>query len=542
MKYNRCYIFIALIIACSLLCTIIVNSVDSHGVDASSTLSQVRTFSTQNKAIIIVPGITCSTLVTNDNYEDKVWLSNSEENLNLLKLYDNGLPKHSLKSKRGGSLDIDSLLYNELLNDLNEEFGDDYTVELFHYDWRFDNNTTAILLENYVSSYDEIILISHSMGGLVCSKFLDRSANNREKTKLFVAVGTPFVGAAKCINAMQTGEMIHIDILDYYFAQDIIKTVSRNSYAAYQLLPNLRYTSVTGTYPLTVNGAGYASGAWSQLKKTEWAKTGTGDLKLMFDNAYNFHESLYNNNTHIKDHSDVLTYTIAGIGQDTIKQVNFDSNYNIVGLTTANTGDGTVLSTSAGHGTPDFTVNAGHALIMNNNTVIQKICDYINLAINSSDRNIRSIEEQSYIVNARGWIVGRDNKRINIYTDNMATITQNGMVLSEFSEKVVDHKGNIIGSVWKLGNTGKKFYSLFDGEYTVSGSSTIKIEYMEDGYYQKVLEYSNVDYDNCSVKTTSFADLNNDIATVQHKAIAIYTYTENELDELNKDGQIHPKS
>ena len=116
-----------------------------------------------------------------------------------------------------------------------------FDVIFFDYDFRKTNSTSATKLATELSEYDEVVLVAHSMGGLVAGKFLANSATNRSKTTALITLGTPFVGAAKCIDVMETGEMITFNPLGVNITlfKNTIRDMSKNCYAAYQLLPTM---------------------------------------------------------------------------------------------------------------------------------------------------------------------------------------------------------------------------------------------------------------------------------------------------------------
>lgn len=377
----------------------------------------------------------------------------------------------------------------------------------FAYDFRKTNSNAAALLATRLLGYNEVVLIGHSMGGLVAGKFLASSAANRNKTAAYIAIGTPFVGSAKSINVMETGEVIAVpDIINsVVHFKETMRDMSRNCYAAYQLMPTSKYYTITGGYPITVNNVNY-SNPLTKLKDAPWGKKSNGTTKPMFDSAITFHNSLFSSNVHVTNFSDVTTYTLAATGKNTISKVNFNSNFGITGLTYSNAGDETVLAKSAGYGTADYMyTGVNHVGMVSNSVIISRIKAIITnetgvAASNSTSTNDRldstphvsEMIPDEVVMNNRGWIMGTDNKRINIYASTGATLLAESSLATEKDCFVFDSEGNEIGTVWNLGATGKKMYALYDGNYTITGSSFAKIEYMNDGYFEKVLEFSSI--------------------------------------------------
>lgn len=137
------------------------------------------------------------------------------------------------------------------------------------------------MLATRLLGYNEVVLIGHSMGGLVAGKFLASSAANRNKTAAYIAIGTPFVGSAKSINVMETGEVIAVpDIINsVVHFKETMRDMSRNCYAAYQLMPTSKYYTITGGYPITVNNVNY-SNPLTKLKDAPWGKKAMALLSL----------------------------------------------------------------------------------------------------------------------------------------------------------------------------------------------------------------------------------------------------------------------
>ena len=511
--------------------------------------------SAKNKAIVIIPGILGSSLETTSGQE--VWLHLI--NFGKMALTEDGESVNDIRSANYDNYGANNT-YKTLYKSLNKAFGEDFDVIFFDYDFRLTNSTSATKLETELSGYSEVVLVAHSMGGLVAGKFLANSAANRKKTTALITLGTPFVGAAKCINVMETGEMITFDLLglDINLFKGTIKDMSKNCYAAYQLLPTSKYYSITGSYPLSVNGTNYSS-VTTQLQKTAWGKKSDGTVKPMFSAATSFHSSLFSGTTYITDYNDVNVYTIAENGEDTISKVSMDSNHEITALTYSNSGDGTVLYKSAGFGTPDYTyTGANHTGMVSDSTVISRIKSIITsetgvaaasvpfAEISADEDNIVYTSESTEIaannlkMNKRGWIDGVDNKRINIYADRDSVLLVDGLAAIEGNEKVFDQNGVRIGSVWELGSSGRKMYALYNGEYELSGTGFLKIEYMDSGYFDSIEEY-NLGVTSLSVSIGDFATqlvtcrLGDGQMTSEVEIQPIHTYSAAELMELNRD-------
>lgn len=79
---------------------------------------------------------------------------------------------------------------------------------MFHYDWRRSNFETADKLRRFIADKGlagkPIDLIGHSMGGLVSTIYIQKYASE-QRVRNFIAMGTPFFGAAKAIRALAEG-------------------------------------------------------------------------------------------------------------------------------------------------------------------------------------------------------------------------------------------------------------------------------------------------------------------------------------------------
>ncbi len=107
-----------------------------------------------------------------------------------------------------GTIDTYRPLYDKLVE--NTELTNQYKIEFFSYDWRLSNAISAQKLDEFVSSkgYDRVILIAHSMGGLVASGYAARlGASQANKIKGIYYVASPLLGSAEVINAWYNADI-----------------------------------------------------------------------------------------------------------------------------------------------------------------------------------------------------------------------------------------------------------------------------------------------------------------------------------------------
>lgn len=478
---------------------------DELSISTSSTVNEAR--STHDKAIVIVPGIACSTMKNADT-NTTVWVSllNSDQMI----CTETGTTINNIQSYNDDNYGVlDN--YKNLYNSLVDAYGDSFDIIFFDYDWRKNNTTSAQALQSELADYSEVVLVAHSMGGLVAARYLMLSSANRSKTTAFIAIGTPFVGSSKAILTMETGEFLSgiAGLITKSTFQRVCCTIP----GAFQLLPTNKYTDITGDYLISVNGSNYNyTNAMTYLKGREWALKSDNTAKPMFSTATAFHNTLFSSGTHITALSTVDTYTIAGTGLNTISRINYTSSGELDDPTYLNSGDETVLYKSAGYGTPDYLYSdIDHVALIKNSRVIDRVKTIISNTTGVSAAQATSILQREdsvdntveilgadFAVNDRGWIIGADNSRINISTSADITISRNGNpVISDGNGHLFCYEDDVeirVGTVWALGENGKNFYALYDGNYEiiVNGQSDeiLSIQYMDSGYYQKVVKYN----------------------------------------------------
>lgn len=129
---------------------------------------------------------------------------------------------------------------------------DDGPANLFEfpYDWRRDNRFTARQLKRLVdrrlpqwreasgASDARVILIGHSMGGLVSRYYLEVLEGWRD-CRALITFGTPFRGSPNAINYLANGyKQLFLDLTD----------VMRSFTAVYQLLPIYKSVEINGAF------------------------------------------------------------------------------------------------------------------------------------------------------------------------------------------------------------------------------------------------------------------------------------------------------
>lgn len=518
----------------------------------------------KSNVIVVVPGIMGSEL----QYGSKVIWAPKIGSISMapLECNENGASLNTIvpyNADNFGAQDTYEALYTRLKN----EFSAVADVKFYPYDWRLSCGSAATGLKTLVSSYTgQIVIVAHSMGGLVSSEYLRNATTSQRSRTTLITLGTPFTGAAKAFQILETGDM------DLGFFGDLVMTDQIKKYAndfpaVYQLLPSSR-----SPYFFRVGGQNGSYKTYEDainiIKTLSWAKKANGTVKPMLASAQSFMKGIDNNNSHYA-YTAHKTYHIAANGKNTVNAVYYNQNsngtYTYAGVIYDNSGDGTVPLLSAINRLPtsSFRVstysNIGdHTSMTSNTTVLNEVealiknvyfeNDIMGASSCFSEKNeqISTPIEQ----NARGWITnqGLDGRRINI---NINYVQNHQLCLTDGRELVIE--GDIVfcrsqdGTKTELGNmwtTGIGVqYALFDGQYAidvtgVDSDSSVVVSYMENGYFDYVLEYKNISVsteDHIIVQNYSDVALNTTNDTMSHVLSPSHSYSTEELQLMNQD-------
>ncbi len=459
----------------------------------------------KNKAIIIVSGLMGSALMTSDG--NIVWAIPPD--LNKLKCDENGNSIYDIYSYNEDNYGVLDYVYKDVYNHLYTTYSKEYDIKFFAYDWRLSCADAAEKLEKIANQYSSCILVAHSMGGLVASSYLARSSANRSKTEKLITLGTPFTGTAKAIYAFETGDVLGAEITGALF-----KDVVKNLPATFELLPNQRYFARYNDF-IKVNGVsknGYTQ-SWDYMKTLNWAKKSNGNIKPMFSQAEAFYNSLIVNGTYVTERSDVDTYKIYGIGEETKVGVQYDENGEYDFAYYSSEGDGTVLAYSALNNAEKYSYKTyafqkGHLNLMRYSGCIQLIKDII--------------DEKAYVyydpstsgtieTGIEGLIISDDDvinkERITIVAKNVESIkikNGQGLYIYAVGDKLYyDDLFGIpqrVGTIWSVGE--KSFqYILYNDNYTICNTNSaeknpiIKIDYCNYGLSENAIVFENFNTD-----------------------------------------------
>lgn len=512
---------------------------------------------TKNRAIIILPGTIGSKLLTSSG--SQIWPPNGiiiDDVLRLksqLKCNTSGFSENVIRTWAPSNTEYGADdTYKTLVQSLNNRFGSEYDILFFSYDWRLDVKGIAGSLKTALQYYPEVILVCHSMGGIVGSAYVQLLIDTntpRPVVSKMITIGTPYTGSAKAVHVMETGELIANKSNDGYLLTGTLKELAPNFTSVYQLLPTKDYSI---NYLSVGNVSKSHSQARNYLKTLAWATNG-GAEKPLWNNVDTLYAMLCRSGTHIANNSSLLeTYKLYGTGKDTISKVNYNSNKAYGVPTYNNAGDGTVLSSSATNGSTTKTYKFNgieHTALVKNGNVINTVIGIINGTKTASyEEDAERVKEK---MNERGWIIGTDNRRINVILDkaSISEIEYNGTPVFETDDAelytTINSETKNVGHSWSLGEN-RRMFVFYDGNYTLNINSeeegTVSFEYLDSGYYQKKEDY-NVSGE-VEFKLTSFENQTIEVDKVDTES-SFYTekldvfpekiWSKDELDLLNLD-------
>jgi hypothetical protein len=215
-------------------------------------------------------------------------------------------------------------------------------VIVYQYDWRRSNVVEAEKLEKFINDngYTDVKFVVHSMGGILVSQYLARSAENINKCSLLISLGTPYFGSIELTKYMETLKLPGSEVLTVEFGI--------NYPSAFELLPSAVFNSTShfteGQTSLIVDGAykSYEDAMIYYSTNTSWGLKEDGTPKPMFNALTEFHNSMFTEDgKHIT--SLVNTYYLQGSGRDTTVSINYtDGKYDANGNKVQPLGDGIV--------------------------------------------------------------------------------------------------------------------------------------------------------------------------------------------------------
>lgn len=399
---------------------------------------------THRKAIIIVPGAMGTELELAEDAEDleagtQVWPPfskgepiSSEIISKLWKLQCNTDGESFYNLRVSDNHYGVNNMYKKLYTDLQDAYGSNYDVIFYGYDWRKSSAILGIFFANLIDEYESVIIVAHSMGGLVTSHLL-RNTYIRSKVEKVITLGTPFLGSLEMLPLMFDGQLDILenalaniaekieadikedvrgifgellgDILAEWFSglvedvleipmSAILKELSANIPSLYELLPTKQFFSL-GTrnyyYERNFLGNTLLCETFEATRNALDSYSGINFNTAIFDQATNRHDALWEDETtHVTSH--VNTYYIVGESKATAREF-YESRPTSPSL--VNSGDGTVLSYSASMNNlypgKTYFVDEEHSKLQKNGQVIK----FIKAIIDGSTLYVEDIKTTS---------------------------------------------------------------------------------------------------------------------------------------------------
>lgn len=308
-------------------------------------------------AVIFIPGIGGSELQTSGaiNWSasdghggtfthsypsgDKVWVNQTQAILpgfddyfDILRLNSDGITPAASLSLTGnlnsfGYSDIDTFFQG-----IGYQKGSNYFV--FNYDWRKDISSTKSDLDTLVnqakssSGQSKVILVAHSLGGLVARNYISDSTKASKISKL-IELGVPHLGAPWAMKAELNGVSLSYKLR--YFNIPIIpgseiNDIVQNYPAAFELLPFNTYYSFYNNsdsnhpYPFRDERDIDNNGVTGSLtySQTKTLLQNQGVNQTVFNAAELFHNTL---DPSLSATNGVTLYEIVGSSQPTLGQI-----------------------------------------------------------------------------------------------------------------------------------------------------------------------------------------------------------------------------
>jgi len=166
-------------------------------------------------------------------------------------------------SPHAGLLDTYYDLIDALYSD--ETITSRYSIEFFSYDWRLSNAVSAERLDAFIEEcgYDKVVLVAHSMGGLVASGYMALGDTQTNKVKEVYMLSSPLEGTPEVINVWANkdfsflsgdaalGPAVDVILTLLTFSLDPLQKLFGNYASIYELFPTQNFISVSGTPYLT---------------------------------------------------------------------------------------------------------------------------------------------------------------------------------------------------------------------------------------------------------------------------------------------------
>ena len=184
---------------------------------------------------------------------------------------------------------------------------------VFPYDFRQDNSLHLAQLDQLIdqariaNSSEKVILVAHSMGGLIATAYVNSNSNYAEKVDSIITIGTPFWGSPKCYYAITQGYALGNAFVD----PKQMKSMAINWPACYELLPRQPFIVTQNGGYLTL-GQAFSIAYNAPYTEERWTFN-----SAILNKAYSFNSLIGTpENPYIP--SNVKLYTIIGYGTQSL--------------------------------------------------------------------------------------------------------------------------------------------------------------------------------------------------------------------------------
>ena len=215
-----------------------------------------------------------------------------------------------------------------------------FLIQFFAYDWRLSNQISAEKLNEFIeeNNYTDVVLVCHSMGGLVASGYLAMGEFQQSKIETIIMIGSPLLGTPVMPDIWESEDiwqlMSEISISERFKSIwkvftlffDPADSYMGNFGSLYELFPTERYIDENYVDQIYLYNKDNALNTYEQTQElfeiywSDYNPTLAASAKV-------FHDSLYYgaSNEHITYLT--TTYYIAGYGKDTTNKITFACDY-----------------------------------------------------------------------------------------------------------------------------------------------------------------------------------------------------------------------
>lgn len=306
---------------------------------------------TNDKAMLLLPGLMDSSLYAideeNEDGSPKIyWGMDSVASAaslltNIATVASANADGIPTKKLRAGTMDditpYDAFgFFGEVYQLCEDRYGDEYDVLCWQYDWRTHLDGVAQQLDKFITDneYESVVIIGHSMGCNVTSRYLALGEEQRAKVEKFIAFGGPFLGAIDAnvmawdrTSSVTSGMASFTSMLE--MTDFSMKTATQQlacgqhlmGIDAFNSLPffteGQTYFSLDGQYKTHAEYYEYLNANY------DWTKGTDGNTKFIIDTFDDFEAALFVDGVHVSKLVD--TEYVAAVGVNTVISFNVDS-------------------------------------------------------------------------------------------------------------------------------------------------------------------------------------------------------------------------